>query len=122
MEKHIDVMKRTLDLSDTVLEGLHHVQKLLHEGKAEQTLILFGDILNAYATISQTTEPIFRKLNKEVPQSHINELNKASELIVTAYEEKSYGTLQEILQFTFIPNFKRFQEVLETTFTPYLVS
>ena len=65
MEKYIEVMKQSLELSETILEGLQHIQKLLSEGKSEQTIFLFEDTLVAYETIVRTIEPAVNELNNE---------------------------------------------------------
>ncbi|EWG11497.1 hypothetical protein [Cytobacillus firmus] len=64
MEKYIEVMKQCLEISETILEGLHHIQKLLSEGKFEQTIYLYEDVLLAYSTIENSVEPLKEKANQ----------------------------------------------------------
>lgn len=122
MEKHIEVMKKSLDLSETILEGLQHTKKLLSEGKHEQSVFIFEDILQAFATIGRTIAPVLKELNNESISLKQAEFSQAADLVVTGYEEKNYTKVQEILQFTLIPRFKKLKEELEQTFNPYLVS
>ncbi|MEH7342630.1 hypothetical protein V7122_01895 [Bacillus sp. JJ1532] len=63
MEKYFEVMKKSLELSETILEVFHHIQKLFGEGKSEQTVFLFEDALVAYSTIVRTIEPIINEIN-----------------------------------------------------------
>lgn len=40
MDKHIDVMKQSLELQDTLMEGLKHIQIQINEGKYEDSILL----------------------------------------------------------------------------------
>ncbi|WP_077214806.1 hypothetical protein [Bacillus dakarensis] len=122
MEKHIEVMKQSLELSETILEGLQHIQKLLSEGKSEQTIFLFEDTLLAYETISKAINLAVTELNNESISAKQAEFSQAADLVVTAYEEKNYAKVQEILQFTLVPQFKKLKEELEQAFNPFVVS
>lgn len=122
MEKHIEVMRKSVELSETVQEGLQHIQKLLTEGQGEQTVFLFEDILSAYATITRTIEPALRELkNENIPAIQF-ECSKAADLVVIAYEAKEYAKVQEALQFNLVPKFKKLNQELESAFRPFLVS
>ena len=65
MEKPIEVIKQSLELSETILEGLQHIQKLLSEGKSEQSVFMFENVLEAYTAISETIESVINELNNE---------------------------------------------------------
>ncbi|MFA9558929.1 hypothetical protein ACERII_16585 [Evansella sp. AB-rgal1] len=120
MEKYIEVMKQSLELTETMLQGLQHIQKLIGEGKHEQTIITFEDVLSAYSTIENSIKPIKDKL--ECEQQTSTNLNHILELVVNRYEEKDYYKVQEVMQFTLIPQVKKWKEELENTFHPYIVS
>lgn len=73
MELYVDGMKQSLELLDTVMEGLAHIQQLLQEGKLEQTLPLFEDIVTALAALvvedglAETEEEAIEWLNRATP-------------------------------------------------------
>lgn len=115
-------MKKSLELTETILEGLQNIQRLLNEGKHEQSVFMFEDVLQAFATIGGTIAPALKELNNESISLQQAEFSQAADLVVTGYEEKNYTKVQEILQFTIIPRFKKLKEELEQTFNPYLVS
>ncbi|UTW68534.1 hypothetical protein KHA80_13085 [Anaerobacillus sp. HL2] len=50
MEKDIEIMKMSVELSETILEGLQHIQKVFRSESFE-TIFLFEDVLLAYSTI-----------------------------------------------------------------------
>lgn len=115
-------MKKTLELSETIIDGLKHIQKLLSEGKNEQTVFLFEDVLVAYVTIARTTETALNEMNNENILEFQVEFSKVADLVVNAYEEKNYPKVQEILQFNFLPKFKKLKGELEEAFKPFLFS
>lgn len=122
MEKHIDVMKQSVELSETILEGLQHIQKLLGEGKFEETMSMFEDIVSAFSTMQQSLTLVTEKLENHQIDSTSNKVQDGLELVVSAYEAKSHGKVQEIIQFTLSPQVKKWKEELEKAFQPYIVS
>ncbi|MGJ9385227.1 hypothetical protein [Salipaludibacillus sp. CF4.18] len=123
MEKHLDVMKQSLQLSETVLEGLTHVQKQLNEKKYPEAMQLMDDVVGGFASIENSIGPVFEEMNDtELVEVHIGKVRESLERVVTSLEDHSYGTVQEILQFTLIPNVKKLKAEMETLFEPYLVS
>lgn len=122
MEKYIEVMKKSQELAETVLEGLQHIQKLIGEGKHEQSILLFEDVLLAYSTIGRSIDSAIRKLGNDNVSVQQADVSKAAELVVSAFEEKNYAKVQEVLQFTLIPQFKKLKAELEQAFQPFLVS
>ncbi|WP_078429896.1 hypothetical protein [Alkalihalobacterium alkalinitrilicum] len=122
MEKYIDVMKKSLELSETILEGLEHIQKLLSEGNYEQSILLMEDVLVAYTTIGRSIEPVKHEFDNETIGHLQNGLKKTIELVVNAYESKSCVKVHEIIQFSLLPQFKKFKHELEQNFHSYIVS
>lgn len=122
MEQHVDIMRRSLELCETILEGLVHIQKNLNEGNSEQTLYLFEDVLTAYTTICTSIEPVIDSIKETRLEDAHKSLNTLTELVVSAYEQRNYGKVQEILQFSLIPQFKRWKEQLEQSFHPHIIS
>ncbi|OLO38106.1 hypothetical protein BTR23_11970 [Alkalihalophilus pseudofirmus] len=122
MEKYIDVMKKSLELSETILEGLEHVQKLLSEGNYEQSILLMEEVLVAYTTIERSIKPVNQEFDNETIGHLQNGLKKTIELVVNAYESKSYVKVNEIIQFSLLPQLNKFKHELEQNFHTYIVS
>jgi uncharacterized protein (UPF0297 family) len=123
MEKDLDVMKQSIELSETVLEGLTHVQKKLNETKYPEAMQMMNDVVGGFASIENSVGPVFADMNDtELVKVHISKVAESLERVVTSLEDHSYGTVQEILQFMLIPNVKKLKAEMETLFEPYLVS
>ncbi len=121
MEKHIDVMKHSVELSETILEALQHIQKLLSEGKFAETMYLFEDVVLAFSTLQQSVTTINEKLENHEIDATAKKVQETLELVVSAYEENSHSELQEIAHTLFL-QVKKWYEELEKTFKLYIVS
>ncbi|SFE52152.1 hypothetical protein [Alteribacillus iranensis] len=122
MEKHIHVMKQSVELTDTMIEGLQHIQSLFSEGKMESTMFLFEDIVTAFSSVEGAIQPVMEELSQQDLDNHLQRVRNALEVTVTAYERKQYGKVQEIIQFTLLPQTTSLQQNLETAFQPYILS
>ncbi|UCZ52687.1 hypothetical protein LGQ02_18045 [Bacillus shivajii] len=122
MEKYIDVMKQSVDLSQTILEGLQHIQKLQGEGKFEETMYLFEDVVAGFSSVEKSMQPLLKELNNDELEARMNSVKIALDLVVSSYESNNYGKVQEIMQFTLVPQFMKLKQELERTFETYLLS
>lgn len=96
---------------------MQHIQKLLNQRENEQSVFMSDDVLDAYATIRRTIEPVVNELKSESIFAKQVEFSRVADLVVTAYEEKNYAQVQEILQFTLVPRFKRLKVEVRTCFS-----
>ncbi|WP_240374119.1 hypothetical protein [Bacillus piscicola] len=122
MEKYIDVMKQSVELSHTMIEGLQHMQTLFGQGKMEDTVFLFEDIVAAFSSVEEAVAPVAPDMPQSDLETKLQQVQRALEVTVTAYEKKQYGKVQEIIQFTVLPKCKELHQELETAFQPYILS
>ena len=50
MEKYLDIMKRTIELTETCYEGLEHIKEKLNEGQFVETIPLMNDSVVCFFT------------------------------------------------------------------------
>ncbi len=86
MEKYLDIMKRTIELSETCLEGLEHIKGELNEGRFEETIQLMNDVVTAFSQMENSIKSIFPTLLSNHIESLTHSLRNAFEHMVTAYE------------------------------------
>lgn len=122
MDKYIDVMKQSLTLTGTIIEGLQHIQKELGEGKLQETVFLFEDVVAGFLAVENSLMPVKEELEMKSVEDKLTSLKNTLELVVTAYEAKDQAKVQELMQFTIVPQFKELKEELEETFQPYVTS
>lgn len=97
MEKQIEIMKQTKELLQTVHEGLEHIQQLIKDGQFEVSVNLFNDSVQAYSMIETAIIGLPGEMLSEDARNLTDKVRKAMELVVTAYETKSYGKVQEVI-------------------------
>ena len=122
MNKYIDVMKRTTELAETCLKGLEHVKSKLNEGEFDSTMMMFHDSANAFYQMHKSIQPVLKELPDNELESLSASLRDTIELDVSTYEQGDRGKVLEILQFTLLPQYKKWQAELNRCFRPYLLS
>ncbi|KAB8139474.1 hypothetical protein F9U64_00115 [Gracilibacillus oryzae] len=122
MEKQLDVMKNVLGLSETVLEGVLHIQSALKERQMEETMYLFEDIIHAFATIENAINELDDEYVSEEVTNHMKKVQKGLEAAVQQYEVEISGRLQEVLQFNLVPATKNWKIALENQFNPLVLN
>lgn len=122
MEKQLDIMRQTSELLITGYEGLTHIQQLLKEGKFKDTIPLFSDVVHAFSVIENSVDNLPVEMLSDDSKSLTTKVRDALDLVVGSYELEQSGKVQEMLQFTLIPRYRRWMEELDRIFNPYLVS
>ncbi|WP_066637314.1 hypothetical protein [Desulfolucanica intricata] len=121
MEKYIDVILQTIELSETCLEGLEHVKAKLNEGQFENTTVLLHDALYAYYQMGKSIQPFIAQLPPYDMESISNSLHNAFELVVSAYERGERAIALEVIQFNLLPIYKEWHTEINRYLKPYLV-
>jgi hypothetical protein len=122
MEKYINDMKQSTELLETILVGLEHIQKLLGEGKVDYSILLFEDTVQAFSMIETSVEGFPSETVLEELPLLTDNVRNAIQLIVSAYESKNYAKVQEVLQFSLLPKYKKWKNNLNKMFNSYLLS
>jgi hypothetical protein len=122
MEKYNDVLKRSIELLETVHEGLLHILKKLNEGHFEDTIYLFEDAVEAFSVIERSLNVIPKDILNEDVTELTMKVKNVIELVVSAYELKDHAKVKEILQFSLIPRCKKWNETLADISARIIVS
>lgn len=122
MEKYIEVVKQSIELSDTVLEGIQHIRKQLEEGKFEEAAFLFEDTIVAILTIERSVDPLVTQMSSNKISEIMVELKRILELLVGNFEDKNFSNVKEIMQFSLIPIFNQWKKELETNLKAFYTS
>ncbi|BAU26562.1 hypothetical protein DFP93_10856 [Aneurinibacillus soli] len=122
MEKYMDVMKQTVELSETMSEALEHIKIRVNEGNIESTIQLVDDTMIAFSTIVKSMQRFLYKLPPNQIEEHTDMLVKGFQVLTTAYEQGQSGKILEVLQFTILPAYKKWSSELEKHLQSYIVS
>ncbi|MGF7184415.1 hypothetical protein GGQ84_000498 [Desulfitispora alkaliphila] len=122
MEKQTEVMTKAIELSRTGLEGLEHIHKKTIEGQFEETAILFKDVFHAFTEVEQAIKPIIPELDENEIEPLTASLIEGFKLMLAAYEKEENMRPVEVMQFTLLPRYKKWQAELEKSFAKYTAS
>lgn len=122
MEKYVDVMRQCVELCETMVEGLQHIQNHVNNGDVEEVIYLVDDVIVAFLTVEKSLLPLRDKVHLTDVEKSASQIKRGLEMTVQAYEGKEFEKMKEIFQFTLGPSLKKWKEHLENTFNPYLLS
>lgn len=123
MENYLEVMKQNLNVIETMVEGLIHTQKQLSEKNYPEAVQLMEDMIIGFTAVERSSRPALKNIDNTLDtEKYFNNVRSNLDLVVTHLENRSYARLQEIFQFTLIPNVKKLQHELEQHFQPYVLS
>lgn len=113
MDKQIEVMKKAVELSKTGFEGLEHIYNKTLEGQFEETAILFKDVFHAFTEIDKAIKPIIPELSKNEIEPLTVSLIEGFKIMLATYEKEENMRPLEIIQYTLMPRYKKWQAKLE---------
>lgn len=122
MEKYIDVMKTTVELSESCIETLEQIKIMLNKDSFEDTIWLMDDFVNAVYQIEVSMKGFLLQLPVNRIEEKTSQLRTAMEHTISAYEQELCGKALEIIQFNLLPNCKSWKTEIEKTLHPYVLS
>lgn len=115
-ERFREVVFRTKELGETVVEALEHTQRLINEGQFEQSVYMFEEAMKGYAQIESAIKP-------SAPAElvvHFDQVLIVANQIVAAYSEQEFEKVKEMLQMSMIPAYKKLDQAIVDTYQDYL--
>lgn len=122
MDKQIGVMKRTLELSETMGEALEYIKTQVNEGQTETTIQLANDTIIAFITIIKSMRGFLDELPSNQIEEHTDILLKGFEVLTTVYEQGQKAKIVEVLQFNVLPAYSKWRNEVEKQLQPYTMS
>ena len=120
MKEYYDVMRNILNLSETSMDGLHHIASRLEEGHFESTVILMEDVVEAVYHIESSVLHFADKLEPNGLDSATANLRLALNSVVHAYEQGQRAKALVFMQQNLLPAFARWREELNVCLSPYV--
>lgn len=122
MDKHIDIMRRIIELLETCLEGLEHAKSKMNEGDFENGIIMLHNMVDGYYQAELFLQPLMKDLpDNQIPRLD-EDLRNSFELVTSAYEHGDSAKAMELMQFGVLPNFKKWQAELNRCLLPHIAS
>jgi hypothetical protein len=122
MENYIDTMRQVSDLSQTALEGLEYVKQMLNEGKIQAALSVSQDFTHAFYQMEKSCDLMMAENYAEDLRNQTIVLRESINLLVSSFEVAYYSKAKEVIQFNLLPCYRKWQNLLQESFRPYIVS
>ncbi|WP_053955791.1 hypothetical protein [Inediibacterium massiliense] len=116
-----EVIQKTLDLLETMEEGIVYVKEKLEQLNIEATITVMTDLITAFIEIEKSITPILEKQDNKIKEATYK-LRNALDTMVKEYETTKGQKSVEIMQLNIEPAFKNWKKELEKTLRPYIVS
>lgn len=118
--KDIKIIKMVRELSETVIDGLDHILKLISQGDFNKTVYLFEDVCEAFLVIESSLKGIQDVFNDDNIVSSIETIKNTLQKSVNAYEDEDTMKLEYILLSDLKNEFKYLHEYLQEPEIGYL--
>lgn len=122
MDKYGEIFRRLLDLSDTVLEGLEHMEKQLAEIRYEESFVLLQDIVTGIDSIEKSLQPFVNDLSPNKLVIYIIEMEKEINELVSCYENYDIVKIKDGVTSKVLPGYLQWQQELKHMLEPFVIS
>jgi len=122
VNEQVEVMKKIMELTDTMEEGMEHIKEKLNQRAPGKAVKMLLDTTTAFTHIEEALEPMLEELPENSIQEKTDKLRSALAVMVSEYEKSKGLRGREILQFSLEPAFKNWRAELEEVLKPYTLS
>jgi hypothetical protein len=122
VEKYLDIIRRTLELADTCLQGLEHAKACLNEGRFEDGIIMLHDTVYGYYQMEKALVPVLANLLDTKMRPFGEALSNALDIMVSVQERGERAKALELMQFSVVPAYKKWHAELNRCLRPYVAS
>ncbi len=119
MDSMYEMAGEIIELSRTIKEGLVHINGRMDDGRLMETVYLFEDILEAFATIEIPLQRLLQEDNMDRLQKATIEFKKSLEVLAQAFEANDLEKSRTELAQSMIPSYSRWQAELEQSLRAY---
>ncbi len=121
VEKYIEVITRALALSDTILEGIEHIQRTLEEIRYEDATVLIHDVMEGLKAIEEALQPLVNELVDNNLEYLISNLKDEIEEIIDLFNNDRMEAAAERTSKKLIPAFTIWKQELHRVIGPFVL-
>lgn len=118
----IDVIKNTLELLETMEEGIIYIEDKLKDLKLEETTNVLSDIIGAYSAVESALIAIKDNIGENQIEIKSDIFRGQLDTLLTDYEKNSGQRAYEILTVSVKPAFQAWKREIEMSLRPFVVS
>lgn len=122
MKNHVELMMRVFELSQTLGEGLQHMEIQLAELRFEEAFNMLQDIVEATCAIGNSLKLLTPEGQENQLVIGLYKLNHWFEQMIFAYQNQQLNNMQTIVQMHLRPLYSQWQQQLELYYRDNVLS
>lgn len=122
MEKYYDVIERTMELLETINEGLLYTEKQIEELRYEGTFELLKDSKVAIESIEKALAPLKSEFTKNSIDELYNNMIDSFNEIIENFEENKKMEIGIQIKEEVVPEFGEWKEEIIRILNPFILS
>jgi len=121
MTKYYEVIQRTIEVGETGVKGLQHINVQMKNGDFESAVQLFNDVVQGIYEISVSFTLLENEMDLSSIREHTVSLFEEIEQVVAFFEKKDYGRVQSELESRLLPDYLVWHEEWLSVLRPYIL-
>lgn len=122
VERYLDVIRRTLELSDTTHLGLQYIDSRLSEGRFEEARDMMDEVWISINSMKKAVLTVGEKIPQENIELLADKLEEGVNTLMNVYDTEAGLQVIEILRGELMPTYKEWQDELKRVLEPYVLS
>ena len=112
-DQKVIVYQHILELADTTLEGLEHIQARTMEGCFEDTVDLYTDVADSMCQMQTALATVLPDYEESDLNTESDKVVESMQLVLAAYEGDKEVRPMEVMQFAMLPAYRRWHNQLQ---------
>lgn len=122
VKKYYEVIEKSLQLLETIEEGLIYIQKQLEELRYEEGFTVLKDAMEAIVSIESAIHPMKDGLQENCLDVLAVAIKESMKKAINSYENGKELDLGEQIEKEILPSFMKWKEEVERVLNPYILS
>ena len=120
--EQVEVIRRILELKDTVYDGIAHADLMLAGNKFESAYAMIKDVMEGLTGINASLETVMSEIPDNRIEEYMNKLGDSFEAIVEKYPMKQTGLALAIMRESLIPRYTAWSEEMNRCLRGYTLA
>lgn len=117
----IIIMKQTMDLSETIFQGLQFADAHLDAGQIEESMEIMSGVLEGMGVIDRALPKVLRQLPENELAGSTDHLKEVLEYVKNSYVEGNFEQAGQVVKQLLIPAYIGWQHEIFRNFSPYIL-
>ncbi len=117
----ISIMKQTMDLSETIFQGLQFAEAHLDAGKFEESLEIMSGVLEGMQVIDRALPKVLNYMPDSDLGDSTDHLKEVLEFVKLSYVQGNFDEASTVVKQLLIPIYAGWRDEIFRKFSPYIL-